>query len=138
MTIRPYLTFNGQCDDAINVYTKAFNIKEKQVMKFSDMPVNPNFSLPEEFMDRVCQATLTFGDTFIRMSDCGPGQELNDADTHKICIAFEGSVAEVQNAYSVLTDEGTVGIELQEAFFSPCYGVVFDKFGIMWNLVSQK
>jgi PhnB protein len=26
---------------------------------------------------------------------------------------------------------------LQKTFFSPCHGVVFDKFDVMWNFVGQ-
>jgi len=27
---------------------------------------------------------------------------------------------------------------LAETFYSPCAGVVFDKFGVMWNFVAQQ
>lgn len=33
-----------------------------------------------------------------------------------------------------LNISGTVGMELQETFWSKCYGQVTDKFGIIWQL----
>lgn len=137
MQIRPYLTFKGECQEAIDIYCKAFNTKVSQIMRFSDIPPNPNsdFSIPQEQKDWVLQATLELGDNFIRMSDCTG--ELNNKETETIAIAVECSTEEVKRAFEVLSEEGRVGVALQETFFSPCHGVVFDKFGIMWNFVAK-
>lgn len=137
MKIRPYLTFNGTCNQAIELYKKAFKSDTMQVMHFSDMPPNPAFPIPNEFKDRILQATMQFGEDYIRMSDCGPGQPLNDPESERISLAMEMSVDEVKYAFAVLAEEGRVGIELAETFYSPCAGVVFDKFGVMWNFVGQ-
>ncbi len=135
MTVRPYLTFNGNCAEAITLYEKAFMTKAT-ISKFKDMPPNPNFSIPEEFMERILQATLPFGDNFIRLSDCGPMNNLNTSDTEKIAIAVEAKVDVIKNAFAVLEEAGSVGMPLAETFFSPCHGVVYDKFGVMWNLIG--
>jgi len=138
MKIRPYLTFNGTCQEAITLYKRAFNTDVLELTRFSDIPANPNFQIPEDFKDKVLQATMKFGDDFIRLSDCGPGGNLNDPESERISLAIESSVSEVQYAFGVLSEEGQVGIPLQETFFSPCHGVVFDKFGVMWNFVANK
>lgn len=137
MTIRPYLTFNGTCSEAIELYKKAFNTETIQVMKFSDLPPNPDRTIPESFKDRIVQATLKLGSDFIRMSDCGPEQPLNDPETERISIAVETSVDEVEYAFSVIAEEGRIAMPLAKTFYSPCAGVVFDKFGVMWNFVAQ-
>ena len=138
MKIRPYLTFNGACADAIDLYKRAFQTDVLQIMRFSDLPPQPEFQIPDVYKSRIIQATLKMGDDFIRLSDCGPGHELNDQDTEKLSIAVDASVAIVRQAFTILAEEGTVGIPLAEKFYSPCAGVVFDKFGVMWNLVGQK
>ncbi len=138
MNIRPYLTFDGNCATAIELYETAFMTKADQVAKFSDMPPNPNFQIPEEHKDRILQATINFGSNFLRLSDCGPTTQLNTNDTHKIAIAVEAEVDVVKNAFEVLSREGEVGMPLAETFFSPCHGVVFDKFGIQWNMIGTK
>ncbi len=137
MNIRPYLTFNGNCLEAIRHYEKAFNLTAT-VSLFKDMPKNPQFQIPDEFMERVLQATINFGDNFIRMSDCGPMNNLNDANTEKLSIAVEAEVDVIKKAFEVLCEGGQVGMPLAETFFSPCHGVVYDKFGIMWNLIGVK
>jgi len=133
MKIRPYITFNGQCAEAIELYKRAFNTDLQQVMLFSQMPPVPGFTIPDEFKNRVLQATMTFGDDFIRMSDCGPGHVLNQQESERISLAIEAGIDDIKHAFSVLAEEGRVGIPLSETFYSPCAGVVFDKFGVMWN-----
>ncbi len=138
MKIRPYLTFNGTCADAIDLYKRAFKTEVLQIMRFSDLPPQSEFQIPDSYKNRIIQATLQMGDDFIRLSDCGPGHQLNDQNTEKLSIAVEASVDIVQHAFTILAEEGTVGIPLAETFYSPCAGVVFDKLGVMWNLVGQK
>ena len=131
-----YLTFAGNCAEAIELYKTAFNTTTDQVMKFGDMPPSENFPVPAEYADKVLQATLkTSNGGYIRMSDCGPGHALNTAETEQVAIAIEDiSVDAVKHAFETLAKEGRVGIPLNQTFFSECFGVVFDKFGVMWNI----
>lgn len=137
MKIRPYLTFNGECSEAIELYERAFKTEVLQVLKFGDMPASPDFELPESFKERILQCTMQFGDDFIRMSDCGPGHNLIDPKSERISLAIETNIEAVKFAFSILEEEGHVGIPLAKTFYSPCSGVVFDKFGVMWNFVAQ-
>lgn len=138
MKIRPYLTYNGECNEAIDLYKRAFHTEVLQILRFGDMPPDPNFAIPEDFKDRVLQCTLAFGDDFIRLSDCGPGHDLNAPESERISLAIEAPIEAVRHAFAVLAEEGSVGIPLAETFYSPLAGVVFDKFGVMWNFVAQK
>ena len=137
MQIRPYLTFKGECEKAIELYKGAFKIEELEIMRFSDMPSSPDnpMKIPDSQKNWILQATLPFGDNFIRMSDTFG--EFNDATTDKIGIVVESSVEVVKYAFAVLSEEGNVHMPLQETFFSPAYGIVYDKFGIMWNLAAM-
>lgn len=137
MKIRPYLTFNGQCQEALNLYSSAFQKEALQIMRFSQLPENPEMPVPESQKDWIIQATFPFGDDFMRMSDCMGDHLLNEASTERISINLECSPAEAKYVFAVLSEEGTVGIPLAETFYSPCAGVVFDKFGIMWNITAQ-
>lgn len=137
MQIRPYLTFKGECEEAIELYKRAFKTKEAEIMRFSDLPEDPKNSMqiPDSQKSWILQATLPFGDNFIRMSDSI--REFNDAPTDRIGIVVETSVDIVKNAYDVLAEEGNVSMPLQETFFSPAYAIVYDKFDVMWNLAGM-
>lgn len=136
MEIRPYLTFKGECQEAIELYKRAFKIEEKEIMRFKDMPENPEnpIEISDAQKNWILQATLPFGDNFIRMSDSIG--EFNDASTDRIGIVVEADADIIEHAFAVLAEEGTVSMPLQETFFSPAYGIVYDKYGIMWNLAG--
>jgi PhnB protein len=44
----------------------------------------------------------------------------------------------VKQAFDVLQEEGMVLMPLQQTFFSPSYGILRDKFGVMWNLAAME
>ena len=136
MKIRPYITFDGQCAEALELYKRAFNTDTNELRLFDEMPPIPGYSLPKEYKSRIMQATLIVGDDFIRLSDCGyaPGFVLNQAETERINLSVEASTEDIKQAFGVLAEEGRVAMPLTETFYSPCAGVVFDKFGVMWNL----
>jgi len=136
MKIRPYLTFQGTCEEAIKLYERAFQTTVGQTLRFCDLPQNPENPLPEEMKSQIVQAVMNIGEDFIRLSDCM--QKLNDPESERISLAVEASADEVKHAFSILSEEGRVGIPLAETFYSPCTGVVFDKFGVMWNLIVPK
>lgn len=138
MEIRPYITFDGECTEALALYKRAFHCRELQIMHFRDLPQNPQWAIPEAYMDRVVQATVQFGENFIRMSDCGPAQQLHAPESQRISISVETGEAEVRNAFAVLAERGRIDMALSETFYSPCAGVVFDQFGVMWHLVARK
>ncbi|MCL2576210.1 MAG: VOC family protein [Defluviitaleaceae bacterium] len=137
MKIRPYLTFEGQCNEALKLYQRAFNTAPVHVQTFAELPPIPGFELPKEALDLVMQASIPIGDTFFRLCDCF-GRPLNAANTEMLSICIEASVEEIKHAFAVLAEEGRIGSELSPQFYSPCAGVVFDKFGIMWNLVAME
>lgn len=138
MQIRPYLSFHGECQEAMELYTKAFNIEASdEIMRFGDMPESPdNPQISDEQKDWILQATLPFGDNFMRLSDSP--REINDAPTDRIGIVVESSVEIVEKAFGILKEEGKVIMHLQETFFSPSYGIIIDKFGVMWNLAAME
>ncbi len=138
MQIRPYLSFHGECQEAIELYTKAFNIEKSEIMRFRDMPESPENPMPisDEQKDWILQATLPFGDNFIRLSDSPV--KVNDALTDRIAVVVESTVEVVKQAFEVLQEEGMVIMPLQQTFFSPSYGILRDKFGVMWNLAAME
>lgn len=137
MKIRSYLTFDGNCAEAIELYKRAFQTETIHEMRFKDMPPNPHFPIPAEYEERILQAMMKFGDDYIRMSDCGPGHVFNGASTEALSLSIEATIDEVKHAFGILAEEGRLGMELNETFYSPCAGIVFDKFGIMWNFAAD-
>jgi len=137
LEIRPYLIFKGECQDAIKLYERAFDSKITDVMRFSDMPESSDntMSIPDDKKDWIVMSKLPVGDSFIRLSDTIG--ELKDAVSERVTIAVETEVDMIKKSFNVLAEEGNIGIPLQKSFFSPLFGVVHDKYGVMWTFVGQ-
>ena len=137
MEIRPYLIFKGECQDAIKLYERAFDSKITDVMRFSDMPESSDdtMSIPDDKNDWIVMSKLSMGDSFIRLSDTIG--ELKDAVSERVTIVVEMEVDLIKKSFNVLAEEGNIGIPLQKSFFSPLFGVVHDKYGVMWTFVGQ-
>ena len=43
----------------------------------------------------------------------------------------------LESAFDKLKEGGSVGMELQETFWSKCYGSLKDKFGIEWQFSHE-
>jgi PhnB protein len=138
LEIRPYLIFKGECQDAIKLYERAFDTKITDVMRFSDMPESSDntMSIPDDKKDWIVMSKLPMGDSFIRLSDTIG--ELKDAVSERVTIAVEMEVDMIKKSFNVLAEEGDIGIPLQKSFFSPLFGVVHDKYGVMWTFVGQE
>ncbi len=119
------------------MYKRAFDTDTIELMRFSDIPPIPGHIIPKELMNQVLQATLAFGDDYIRMSDSG-GAFFKAGESERLSLAVECSVRKVKQAFAVLAEEGRITMPLQESYNSPCHGVLFDKFGVMWNFVGLK
>ena len=137
MEIRPYLIFKGECQDAIKLYERTFDSKITDVMRFSDMPESSDdtMSIPDDKNDWIVMSKLPMGDNFIRLSDTIG--ELKDAVSERVTIVVEMEVDLIKKSFNVLAEEGNIGIPLQKSFFSPLFGVVHDKYGVMWTFVGQ-
>lgn len=133
MKLRPYLTFNGNCQEAVDLYRKAFDV-EAQIMRFGDMQQFP-VELSSEQKGWILQAALDFGSVLLRMSDTL--QKIDGAPTPFVSVGFEETADQVLKAFDVLQTEGTVKSPLSQTFFSSHYGEVIDKFGVEWKMAAM-
>lgn len=51
--INPYIHFNGNAEEAFTFYKSVFGGEFAMVMRFKDMPVNPEYPLPEAEAEKI-------------------------------------------------------------------------------------
>ncbi|KKO52211.1 VOC family protein [Paenibacillus sp. DMB20] len=132
MSVNAYLVFNGNCREAVEFYADVFGTEKPQIMTFGDNPPNPEYQLPEEAKNLVMHARLTISDSNVMFSDTFPGMPFVVGNNITLAIVTN-SRDEVETWFNKLKEGGKVGMELQETFWSKCYGQVTDKFGIEWQ-----
>ena len=135
--IYPYLVMNGNGQEAVKFYEHALEAKVLSVQTFGDLPQNPEHPTPEEAKNRVMNAHLKVGDTDLMLSDTFPGNpyQLGDQVTIAVTITDADKTKEI---FEKLQDGGTVIMPVQETFWSPAYGQLKDKFGVTWQVSTEK
>lgn len=133
MAVEVFLNFNGNCREAVEFYVKVFGTEKPKIMSYGDTPPDQKFPLPEEAKDLVMYTTLNINGSNVMFSDSPPGMPLVAGNNISLIISSK-NMDEIQSLFNKLKEGGTVGMELQETFWSKCYGFVTDRFGIQWQL----
>jgi PhnB protein len=130
--IQPYLFFNGRCEEALEFYRRAVNAEIIMLLRYKDSP-SPE-TTPRGFENKVMHANFRIGDTQIMASDGRGDENLNFQGFALILnVAAE---TEARLLFAGLADGGQVQMPLGKTFYSPCFGMVTDRFGILWMVLT--
>lgn len=136
--ITPYLTFDGDCEKAIDFYKDALGVEVGNLMRMGDAPSNPEFPIPESAKNRIMQVTLNLGTMILRMSDCFPGQPFDSNSGDRISFTLCPKTAdEGKVLFEKLKVDGVVTMQPEKTFFSSYYCALTDKFGIKWQISAE-
>lgn len=133
MAINMYLIFDGNCREAVEFYAQVFETATPQIMTFGEAHQDPNYPLPEEAKNLVMHTYLEISGAKIMFSDNFPGTPFTAGNNFSIAFLSKNK-DEIVSVFSKLKEGGNVEMELQETFWSKCYGSLTDKFGISWQV----
>jgi PhnB protein len=133
MSIGLYINFNGNCREAVEYYAGIFNTEKPKFMTFGDVPPNPEFPQRDEIKNLVMHTQLQISESTIMFSDVPPEVPFQPGNNISLVINC-GSMEETRRLFDQLKIGGEIEMELQETFWSKCYGYVQDKYGIWWQL----
>lgn len=128
MTINPYLTFDGNCAEAMAFYQGILG-GDLQVMKYGDMP--DNSMVPDGMGDRIAHAGLDLGGVRLQASDSMGHMPFNGHCGFNLQLE-PTSVDEGKALFDKLAEGGKVTMEYQETFWAKGFGLLNDKFGVPW------
>jgi PhnB protein len=135
--ITPTFNFNGHCEEAINLYEKAFNGRVGCLLRYSDADIRDwNKELNSKQANYIYHAELFIGDQRIIMSD-NIDIDFVQSTSLSLTVTFE-TKDEVQNAYEILKEDSTIIYPLHSTTYSSCIVVVIDKFGFRWGLMTEQ
>jgi PhnB protein len=128
--VQPYLFFGGRCDEALEFYRTALGAHVDFIMRNNESPEPmPPGRIPPGFEKKVMHATFRIGGTILMASDgCEAGAKF-EGFSLSISTPTE---AEAKRAFDALAAGGQVGMPLGKTFWSPCFGMLTDRFGIGW------
>ncbi|MCC6486931.1 MAG: VOC family protein [Candidatus Hydrogenedentes bacterium] len=134
MYVQPYLFFNGCCDEALEFYEEALGAEVLMVMRYKESPEprDPKMVTPE-MGDKVMHACFRVGETEVLASD-GHCTGSTNFQGFSLSITMH-SGGDADRIFDALADSGQVAMPLTQTFYSPKFGMVTDKFGILWMIM---
>ncbi|MCX5757868.1 MAG: VOC family protein [Candidatus Hydrogenedentes bacterium] len=131
MKVEPYLFFEGRCDEALEFYRKALGAEVTMLMRCRESP--EPYKCQPGTEDNVMHASFRIGDTTLMASDgrC-QGRATFQGFSLSISVTDE---AEAERCFAALSDGGQVQMPLSKTFFSPRFGMVADRFGVLWMII---
>jgi len=132
MKISPYLSFNGNCGEAVTFYEKAFNVKA-DITRYKDAPKDNDYQVQPGTENLIMHAQFELNGETIMLADMPPEYPVKTGSNIAIMAEFD-NIETAKNAFEALKQGGNVTMELQETFWSKCFGSLIDKFGIYWNV----
>lgn len=134
MKVEPYLFFNGQCEAAIAFYQQALGAELVMQMRMDESPEpQPPGMVPPGFEHKIMHASLRIGETTLMLSD---GNNATKANFQGFSLSIGAAdAAQAQRFYDALANGGQIQMPLGKTFFSPCFGMVADRFGVSWMVI---
>jgi PhnB protein len=130
MELNPYIHFNGNCEEAFNLYAKTLGGKILFKMTYAEAP-SEDQRFPE-FKDKIMHATLQIGEQRIMGSDAPP-QYYSKPQGLYVSINVT-DVAESERIYNVLAENANIQMPLGKTFWAERFGMFTDRFGVPWMI----
>jgi PhnB protein len=130
-TVQPYLDFAGRCEEAIEFYRSTLGAEVTILLRFKDSP-DPTMCTPG-VEDKVLHASLRIGDATLMVSD---GRCEGKPSFHGFSLSLPVlNEVDAERLFASVADGGKVQMPLTKTFFSPCFGMVTDRFGVSWMII---
>ena len=132
--INAYLTFGGNCREAMNFYKDSLG-GELTLQTIGESPLADK--MPVHMKDCILHATLTKGNVVLMGSDMVSDKGLLKGNAVSMAINCS-SDEEIKTFYEKLSAGGNRDHALEETFWGATFGDLTDKYGNHWLLNYEK
>ena len=129
MRIDFHIHFSGQCREAFEYYKHVLG-GEVEFLAYADSPLKDDVS--PEWAEKIIHGSFKLNNLEIAGGDVAP--EHYQTPQGFLLLLRLGSEQESRRIFNAFSDGGTEIMPLQKTFWSPCYGIVVDKFGVSWKI----
>ena len=134
MKLELFFNFDGNCREAVEFYAKVFKTEVMNLMTYGETPPDPSCPAPEEDKDKIMYASLEIGGMYVMFMDMPSDTHTTAGDNINPTISLDDK-DEITRVWNALKEDGEVYMELCQTFFSELYGMVKDKYGIIWHIL---
>lgn len=130
MDINSYITFNGNCREAMTFYKKCLG-GELTFQTIGESPLSEK--MPQQMKNCILHSTLIKDALILLGSDMTPPQGFLKGNAISLMLNCN-SEAEIRNCYENLSKDGKADHPIEHTFWGALFGGLTDKFGNHWLL----
>ena len=134
--INSYLNFDGQCEEAFNFYKSVFGGEFAVLVRFKDLPSNPDMPSNPEEADKIMHIALPIGKHNVLMGNDVPtfmGTVNENENRSKLSLATE-SKEEADRLFNGLSAGGAIECPMDDSPWGSYFGMFRDQYGIEWMI----
>ena len=133
MRVNTYLSFNGDCEAAFQLYERCLDGRIGAVFRYGNTPLAGD--VPPDWHDKVMHASITIGEQVIMGADVAPDRY--EAPKGISLSVHTTSIEEAERVFGELEAVGRVVMPLEETFWAPRFGMIVDRFGVPWLISAE-
>ncbi len=128
-----FINFDGNCREAVAFYADVFKSEVKDLMTYADVPPGEGDPAPAD-RDKIMYACVPIFGSNVMFMDMPEGMPLQKGNQITPTLTTANK-ADMERIFAALSAQGRVDMPLGKTFFSPLYGMVTDRYGIIWQLL---
>jgi uncharacterized glyoxalase superfamily protein PhnB len=129
MQIFPYLTFDGNCREALTFYAELFG---GTVGRFMTWDAGAIENIPGATVEHIMHGDITIDGHLIAGSD-QVGEMYQPAGNISLMLEID-ELSDAQAKFAALAEAGQILMPFDETFWADGYGFCSDRFGILWQI----
>jgi len=133
--ITPYLTFNGNCREAIDFYRSVFQCDEPNIMPYGEYMPEGSKTPPNLLRSWIMHGEMVICGTNVWFADEAILQTIGKNIKLSAIVQTGKEAAAIFDALCV---DGSVAQSPTETFYSVFHAAVVDKYGVIWNVVAEE
>lgn len=133
--VNPYISFDGNAEEAFNFYKSVFGGDFETVMRSKDNPQSEGMSDADK--NKIMHIAIKVGDSVIMGSDfMSMGDEQYTPGNNYTVALMPDSREEADRLFAGLSEGGQVVMPMTDMFWGGYFGAFGDKYGVKW-LINQ-
>lgn len=132
----PYLSFDGNCTEAMRFYAEALGADLQVLMTTGESPMAAD--CPEADADRILHARLALpGGGLLMGADCPTSMPYEGIQGVSLALDYD-TVAAAEKVFAALCDGGQVTMPMQPCFWAKAFGMCVDRYGVNWMVNGEQ
>lgn len=130
----PHISFNGNCEEAMNFYKEAFGGEIVFMMTYKGSPMEDKVA--DDYQAKIMHSSFEADGVVFMAADTMPGLPAPETSNIDLNINFDSKETQL-SVFSKLSEGGKIKMPLQDTFWGSHFGMVKDSFGIGWMLSCE-